>query len=252
MKPNKNNTVDKALSPEEMTILSNIQSLIQELVSMSGEKAQEPVKEIDDEEKEMEKADMSGTGKENKEDEYLKEKKGKVKKEIENTPGEGPDAMSSAEDNVDENLPESTKDNVDDVAKALASAINLTLKSRKETKKSVNPVIQTLSDLTETVKKNSLDIESISNAVAKVLQGLGVDEQLNIAHKSLQNSSSKPIINTDNDATLKFVVDLINKAKDSNMEEGNKKGTTYQKNADIINKNLSDKNVLKALVGVDR
>lgn len=242
-----NNKVNKAMGEEEKTVLSNIQSLIQQL--LSANQGESEIAMNMDEKNKIQMADDNGEKKpdEKKED----EEKDKTEKAIETTPSEGPTASDKKENRIDDNLSESTEDNVDEVSKTLIKALSHVFKEGQVKKSQViiDPKVKALQDLTNVVKGLSENQNVISDSLTQLFQGIGLADQLKISKSvSEQNGLKKgaPITSTDNGKMF----DLINEIQKSLNTNKEKEEDHNLSNAQRVHKNLANADVLKQLTGV--
>lgn len=224
--------VEKALSPEETTALSNIQSILSEILQMGPaeeEMVEEPIAmaEEDEEDKDIEKAA----------EEDMDEEDDDVEKGLETTPSESETASDDAVTRLEEVLTEQTEENVSEVAKAL-----LTLLSPKKVKKSKKTPTSELTKVLETIvevqKSSQEQVSDLSEAFGNIIQGLGISKQIEVS----KSSKKKPAMDQDNQAVLA----LIQKALGVKKEEP-KSG--LRENSSVVRKNLGNIDVLKGLVG---
>ena len=257
----------KSLSPEESSIVSNLMSGLNELLSMSSSTdttgVQNPAPAG------VAGKDMTGTGTDNKDpnkekpetEEEKEEKARKAREEaiknISTTPAQSspqgtlaPTGSSPAVDQIDDQTGKEEEKNVEEVAKSLVQLLT-GIKKPQPVQKSVNPVIALLDGVVKAQQKQDQNINMLSDTIAKMLEGLGVVKQMEAVKKDLtkENSSSKPIINQDNEAVLKFINGLNSVVKKSqgNGEEEYKIGETeLNDNSKIIEKNLNNIDLIKA------
>ena len=251
----------KSLSPEEASIVSNLMSGLNELLSMNsstdttGVQNPAPAGVAG-------KADMANTGTDkedpNKEKvETEEEKEEKAKKNISTTPaqtspegGKAPTGSSPATDNIDDQTGKEEEKNVEEVAKSLVQLLT-GIKKPQPVQKTVNPVIAILDGVVKAQQKTSNDVEMLSNTIAKMLEGLGVVKQMEAVKKDLtkENSPSKPIMNADNEAVLKFINGLnsvVKKSQDNGNQEYKIAENELNDNSKIIEKNLNNIDLIKA------
>lgn len=198
MNPKKENKVEKVLSDQELSILSNIQSMIGELTNMNaGEQAGEAtgVEAPAEEEVAMQESpmqtdeDQDGT----EEDEIA------VKKE------EGPTADDDTETRISDNLPETTDENIDEVKKALLKILG---GEKVKKSKPVDPVLAAIEGLTKVVKSVYAENQQTQSAVANIIEGLGITEQINLS-QPVQKSKPAQSIDTKN---LDMFMNAVRKA----------------------------------------
>lgn len=223
--------VNKALSPEEQTALSNIQSILSELLTMSenggGMEAptEEPV-EMAEGEDVMTPEEESSEGKEVK----------MIVKGLEETPSDAATASDDTEERMQEVQTEQTEENVNEVAKALLEALG----RRNTVKKSapLDPTTKALNQIVQVVKAQNDRQSVLEETLSHVLNGMGVMKQLEVA-KSEQKK--QPIVDNDNQAVLKAIQSMLTVNKPEVQ--------TYESNSNIARKNLGSADVLKGLLG---
>ena len=230
--------VMKALSTDEMTVLSNIQSLIEQLMQASAGNTQADQSQT---------ADMSMQGQAAKSDEGYKESifdDGKAAKAIvSGTSDAATPEDSKAKDMIDDQLtPEPTEENLkSELAKALATIMAVSSKVKKsDAPKIDNSVVATLNEVTKALKAISDRQDVMAKAFGEVLDGMGVTEQVEIARKE-QDDKRKPIMNADGAAVVKFLADALNSVKKEaqpSNDETDINGNLISGNAHTIRKNL--------------
>ena len=225
--------VNKALSPEEATALSNIQSILSEILAM-GEGGGEEV--LAPEEVEMAEAE----GMETAEEEAAEEKEVKmILKGIEETASDSATASDDAVKRMEEVQSEESEKNVNEVAKALILALGAgTVK--KSAKRQVDPVIEALGKIVAVQKSSQDQLDELSTAFGHVLEGLGVTKQMEVAKSQVKKDD--PIMN-DNQAIINVLKGLIN------PKEKEETSHVYKGNSSVIKKNLGNRDVLKGLLG---
>lgn len=228
--------VEKALTPEEATILSNISSLCQELVSMGGGEAPAP------EEVAMAEGETPPMAEE--EEAEGKEVKMIVKGQ-ETTPSEGATASDNTEERMSEVQTEQTEENVNDVAKQFTSLLMQMAGGnvQKSAPKEVNPIVTALSQMADVQKSTQDQLNDLSTALAHVLKGMGVTEQMEIA--KAEQKRTENLSNTSGNAeVLKAIQDAV-------MAMGGtvQKSTEREAPASTVHKNFGDRNILKGLLG---
>jgi hypothetical protein len=240
--------VEKALSPEEMTIISNIESMLSELKSYSGGgmgdmgnnqemAAQNPIMREDSEEK-------IGT---------TDEKEKAIDKDLTTTPSDSATASDDAEERIEETQTEITEEGVDEVAKQLAKVLR-GIRPVSKSKPKTNPIIKTLSDMVKVQKSNQDELIELKEAFKGLAEGLGVIKQMEIAKSETNTNKSNPITSSENTKTIEFINSLQEIVNKSNKkEEINKKESgvrPWNANQKIIRKSLNNRQVLKGLLGV--
>jgi len=243
MKPVNNNQVQKALSPEDMTILSNIETLMAQL--KAGGAAEEPVAPAGPED---ETAIMAQDGAMDEEPVIDPEKKNKkveltiVDKAADtNTASDGATASDDTEARIkDVQTEESLKEQAA-VGKGLIDYLSNFIKKSKTTEQ-VHPVLQSINDLALVVKNMHDNQIEQANAMKGILDATGITKQMEIAEKSLQEKQKKaqPVIGASAQQIVDLLAAVVNKTQNTNQEQ------MYSPSA-IVNKNLADIEVLKAL-----
>ena len=199
--------VTKALSPEEKTVLSNIQSLIGQLMQTSESVEAAAPPEEPPVEKPIDGIKKETTTVEDKppfDDDKKKEKKSVKKDEVTTTSEGVTPEDASAEEITDRDLTETTDESL---AKAI---ITIAQKMQKSTvkKAAVNPVIEALSGLTIAIKSIADRQDDMDKGMTSLLTGLGVTEQMEIARKSTERV---PVVNNDNDRLVKALEAIAGK-----------------------------------------
>ena len=194
------NKVEKALTPEEETILSNIESLVVQLKQMNAGEAAEIIEEPEE---------IAMSKQEEEEDE-------KMEKSIETTPSEAATASDDAEERIDETQTEQAEEAVQEVVKALLQAVN---KSKKPVKKSANALlIDAIKELTEVQKSSQERVGMLETAFNNILEANGIVKQFELAKKS---ESSQKVAKTQDAKNQEF----MNQLKDFfNLESKVEKG----------------------------
>ena len=206
--------VEKALSPEEMTALGNIQSILSEIMQMNPEAGME------DQTQEFAKT-------EDEDDD--------VEKTLETTASESGTASDDAETRLEEGQTEVSEDNAETIAKAIASI----LKPAKVEKKK-DPLHDVLLEMAKVQKSSQEQVLELSEAFGNILSGLGIAKQIEIAkeEKKVVDPSSE-MANTE---LLKFL-------KESMGQSTVVKEEPVLTNGQKVHKNLNDRNVLTAMIG---
>lgn len=223
--------VEKMLSPEEATMLSNIQSLVGELLNASsGAPAQEPVMET------MKEEDKPEFEKPKEED-----KKEDVEKELETTPSDGPTASDDDKKRIDENQTEITEENVDEVSKALVKLFNIANPKKEVVKSELGQVVDAINKMVEVQKGQNNKVNELETAFSHLLEGFGITKQMEIAKS--EDITKKPIVTNDNDRVIKAIANVLENAVGKNTEE-----EVPKSNAQIIRKTLGNPNFLRAAI----
>lgn len=265
---NKSKKVKKMLSPEESTALSNIQSIVSELLQMSSGggspdmMAEEEVAMADDMPMEDEEEYLVEEGAD--EDEYMEDEEyqeddnqgkevkmivknlGKILKGLEETPSDAATASDDAEERIDEVQTELSEENLQEVAKAIALLLRGGKQVKKSTPKGSN-LERILSKLVEVQKSNQSDMNEMATSFAHVLEGLGISKQLKVT--KAEDSKVKQINKAGNEELLNFLQTFVNKSEETKSNTDSSQETTPQSQGNQVRKNLADANVLSALVG---
>jgi hypothetical protein len=219
--------IQKELSGDEKTILSNIQSLLNEILQMNmgesmGMEEETPIMEEMSEDKVMRA--------EEEEDE-------EVKKGIETTQSNSSTASDDAEERISETQTELTEESVQEVAKAL-----LGLQKKKQVKKSANEqLLEAVESLTKIQKSNQQEMQEMQTAFSHMLDGLGISKQYEIAQKSHADKRVNKSITNENEQLLNFIKKSLGQDK--------KESNDYMSNSQRVKKNLADANVLNGMLG---
>lgn len=232
------NTVNKALSPEEMTILSNIGSLLDQLKQMSsGDGIVEP--------EEVTEAEDKPDNETTPEEDSLNGKEVKmIIKGTENTPSDGATASDDAEERMDEVLPDLTEENVSEVEKAFKLILSHLPKTVKKSqpKQTVSPVVTLLNKMVDVQKSTQDQIGEIEEALGHILNGIGITKQFEVSKP--KQDDPKVINKAQNDELLSVLKSLV-----SDKKESEKKNDPRMSQISHVRKNLSDARVLAGLVG---
>jgi hypothetical protein len=219
--------INKALSQEEMTLISNMKSGLDQLLQMQTASSPVDQTQIAQESINKESVDEMETP---PIDDKKKEDMEKAKKAIETTPGDQPAAQDPAEDRIDEVIPEASEEKLNEVAKALLKIIN---KSQTKVQKSeINPVVSVIDKVVKTLQTQDEKINSMANAFEQLLDGLGVSKQIEIVQKS-QQPERRPIMNTDKNEVIKFLSDALSQVKKEEKSD-------QPNQSNVVRKNLSD------------
>ena len=216
--------VEKMLSPEETTVLSNIASMVNELMQMNQGVPAEEVTEAE-------------VNSEDTMDEATDEKEVKmIVKGLETTPSEAATASDDAEDRMDESQTELSEENLQEVAKA----INMILKGNKVKKsqpKENSQLNDILGKIVEVQKSSQESVNELTTAFGHVLEGLGISKQLEVT-KSIEERDDK-INKGSNEELLNFLKQITKSEEkaEPKMSQGNS-----------VRKNLANADVLKGLL----
>jgi len=223
--------VNKALSPDETALISNIQSLINELLSISsGSAGGAPA------------VNQEVASKEASPDAMTEEEKKKAEKEITETGTDASTASDNAKERVDGNQAMTDEENVKEVAKALLSVLG----KKEEGKKPIDPIVKTLGDLSFVIQKMKEDQGVIAKTLENVLKATGVIDQIQVIEKSTLAPENKNVdLNTI--AHVANLINQINKAQGNQTENTENIGDARKTNGEIARKNLANTSVLKSL-----
>lgn len=238
-----NKEVAKALSDEEMTILTNIQSLLGQLMTAS-----EAGTELEQSAQSLSTQKQEDGDKKNDDDDKKDDDKDKIDKGLETTPSESSSASDPAQERIDETQSPETEESVDEVSKAIATILRNGGVAQKK-KKPENPVLKAIEGLTGVVKNLQGNQSTLSTALEKILEGTGITKQLEIVAKEkgeFIKPQSAPITNIDDiQKTLAFAMEVnkVMKGEKTGKEEIDKKLSNQQ----IVHKNLNSRDILSAL-----
>lgn len=240
---NQDNSVMKALSPEEMTVLSNIKSSIDEILQMGGGSVMsaEPIQEKPEDQAMAEKKIDA----EEPAIEPDKEKKSIAKKGVVETPSDSATGDSPAEERMEEVLTEQTQDNKNEVARSLAIIAKKLL--GEEVKKSApkNPMVDALNSVAKAIENINKKVEIQGNVIEQLLDGMGISEQLEVVQKSQER---KPVVSTDNQQVVKFLQEIVGQVRKSEDAE-NDEGKLISSQSMKVNKNLKNPAMYQHLMG---
>lgn len=260
----RNRRVSKMFSPEEMTALSNISSIINELMQMGGNEGTPIVEEEEPSDPVAPKlpiknnqpdSDMSNT--DDSEDTEEKEVKmivknldtrlSKILKGLETTPSDSATASDDAEERIDEPQTELSEENLNEVAKTIA----LLLAGKSTVKKSApkSTALEQILDRLVSVQKSTQEgIDELSEAFGHILKGMGIAKQLEIS-KSEEDKKGREeqITKTQNEELLKFFQQIRNVTKDA--DNSGVKNVSGKSQTNEVRKNIGTREVLTALVG---
>lgn len=169
-----NNTVTKALSQEEQTVIANIKSMCDELLSMSPDQ-QAPA------------ADQTATP---------PQQTMTASKAVVSTPSEQVTANDDAEETIDGLIPEETDESLKQVSKMLAPLLIAMSKQQNKVVKSKDPLIEAVEGLTKVVQKTVENQNVLSETVGGLLDGIGITKQMEIVQKAKENKP-QPILSPD-------------------------------------------------------
>lgn len=222
--------VNKMLSPEEQTALSNIQSILSELLAMSdnGAPAEEP-------EVEMAEGEDMMTPEEDAADE--KEVK-MIVKGMEETSSDAATASDDTEERMSEVQTEQTEENVNEVAKQLVALLQQPVK--KAAVKKIDPTTQALNQIVQVIKSQNEKQSVLEETLGHILNSMGVMKQLEVAKAE---QAKQPIVDQDNSAVLKAIQEALGVPVHKAEHE------SYVSNSQKVKKNLGSRDVLAGLLG---
>lgn len=238
-KSRKSRTVKKMLSPEEMTIVSNIESMLGELSQMSpmGESPAmgEPAPVMEQEAPMTEEMAI---------DEETDGKEVKMILKGETTLSESATASDDAEERMEEPMTELSEENLNEVEKAFRTLMGAV--AQKNVKKSISnqksPIVQVLNKIVEVQKSNQNQVQELSNAFGHILEGIGVTKQIEAIPD--QNRNPKAINKNATEDLLAVLKSLTQGNSGVNKESSEPKS---QNNA--VRKNLGNRETLTGLIG---
>lgn len=205
------NRVEKMLSPEEKALLSNIKSMVTELEQLDGgEIAMADGDKID--------VDIMP---EEEEDKVVAAKS-----------QEGATASDDADKRKDEDLPDTTKENVDAV-KALVFRMDRKLRKSQTSDRSI---VQALDGVTKAIKIIAARQDEQELALKNLFEGMGLSEQI---EKSIKPKTEKPVQSTDTAKVLKELLGVADKVEKKEQP----------KTLGEVRKSLASRNVMTALLG---
>ena len=235
---NQNLDVNKSLTPEEISILGNIQSMVGELLNQSGF-AQQDVQQSAQQPEQPPAQTMKAEDSTKTTEEMQTSIEDEAKKDIVSTESDSSTASDNAEERIDEQMTEQTEEGVAEVSKALAEFLK-SYTVKKDPAKKINPVIGALGQLANANKSLKSEVLEVKNAMAQLLDGLVIIEQMK-SMKSQEIKSEPITTQTDAKDFIKMLVSElkgeVRKSEDENLN-----------NNQIIRKNLSNFDVLKGLI----
>jgi hypothetical protein len=196
-------SVQKALTPEEQTLVANIKSLLAELEGMQvGDETLDQEVEMEDEKPPFMPQEDEEGGED--EDEY------EVDKAIENASPDESTANDDAEDRL-EDVPEVDEGNVNEVAKAIARAMLGQKKVKKSAGGSVNAqIVQALGEVSRVMKSMQNRVQSQEQVLSEILEGLGVTQVSKPT--SVRKSQNRPVQSMDGEFVNEVAKALIEAA----------------------------------------
>lgn len=212
--------VRKQMSPEQASLLANAKSLIEEIEAMqSGEVAEPELEEVE--------MQLDEDEKKKRDEEYTEKSKGTTVLKQES---EGSTASDDAEEIV-EDLPEQTEENVDEVAKAIVGMLQKAPinKSGSQTR------LDNLSDnktfmvafnaLTKVVKSLAENQNDHDVALSNILEGLNVADTVRTEAKKTE---AKPVVTSDLGNVLTEITKSLQSLKDQKSAEPEQKNDRTQ------------------------
>jgi hypothetical protein len=173
-----------------------------------------------------------------------------MQKTLDQTPSEGVTANDSAEERADEAASDTTEENVDDVAKALA----VILKQKMDKKHSAKPKIQksndneVLAEMTKVLKQlaqNQNEMQQkqsdTETAIMNILKGLKIADEV---EKSIQ-PENKGLNNPKDNEQVANLLKALTKGKEKEEDTD-----SPYKRSEYVQKKLRNPDILKALTGV--
>jgi hypothetical protein len=219
--------VQKALSPEEMTGLSNIVAICQEILQ-SGKAAEQTPAPVPEQ-----KATMSQYDNPDEEKKKPEETSKEAKKAIETTPPDATDAGTPPETQEKEIETEETKRAVDEVAKMLLTALR-----PQKVQKAKDPVLSALENIALVVKQQSERQDLLATSFGQVLDGLGVMKQLDVAKAAQQKKETeyKPVQTIDTQKFIEGIAKALGStpAKQENKVEKSQSEKVLDETGDIL------------------
>ena len=231
--------VNKALSPEEQTALSNIQSILSEILAMNEGAEPQSVEMAEPQGMPPTPEQQEEEGKEVKM--IIKAFKEMAKKSMEETPSDAATASDDAEVRIDEVQTEQTEENVNEVAKAIMMLLGKNGHVQKS--KSSDPTISALNEIVKVVKAQNERQGVLEETLGHIMNGMGVMKQFEVA--KAEQKKNQPIVDQDNQAVLKAIGDALGiKATGTSVQKSD-----YMSNSQVVKKNLGSADVLKGLLG---
>lgn len=260
-KTSNNRKINKVFSPEEMTALSNISSIINELMQMGGNDNNSSIveEELEDNSNVVSNppARNDQTPSDNTEENEEKEVKmivknldlklQKILKGLETTPSESATASDDAEERMDEPMTDLSEENLNAVAKTIA----LLLAGKTAVKKSApkRTALEQILDRIVSVQKSTQEgLDELSVAFGHILKGMGIAEQLEVTKsESDKQVREAQVSKSQNEEMMKFLKQIVDVSKSANNTEETKVSKSSPNS--IVRKNLGTREVLTALVG---
>lgn len=236
------NQVQKALTPEELTALSNVASQLQEIISMSSGETPETKAQVEP----PKTQDMTNPG-------------NQANKELVNDKSDGPTPNDKADRQIED---QGEPENSQDIAKAMKiiASIGKAIENSKVEKAQSQPaprseIVQAIESLAQVVKSSVGQQQQMAEAFSGLLEGLGVTKQMEIVRKAEDENKPKPIATGDYNILAKFLAGEIEKSQSARAENTNQGMSSqygvdgqYQFNSEKIRKSLADRHVLEGLI----
>jgi hypothetical protein len=240
-----NNQVMKALSQEDLTVIGNIKSLLDELIQQGGGMAMDTTKADTETATDVQDPAVIEAQKAAEPE----DKKCEAKKGIVETPSDAATGDSPAEERIADVIPEETSANVDTLARAIAKAL-LGSGSKAVQKAESNPLVSVIQSLTESQKAINNKVDTVAKAFDQFCEAFGINEQLEIAQKAaLPEKNRKPIVSTDNDEVIKYLAGILNTVQKGEGNVGNNVTGPLSSNAQQVRKNLLNPAMYSHLLG---
>lgn len=229
------------LSPEERNLLENAKALISEIESMQeGEGTMDAEYNV-----EMQDGENEDDYKKRQETEDYKKAAGKAA--VKKQESDGSTASDTA-DEIVEDLPKQTEENVDEVAKSIVQIL-ATNAVQKPVQKSAKPkveqsdnkaVVVALNALTGVVKSLAENQNQNEQAISTILEGYGIVDSIKVD----KSANQAPVVNTD----LAQVLTEVNKSLKSLNQPGATPEPEQKNDMNSVRKTL--KETMPQLLGV--
>jgi hypothetical protein len=232
--------VKKMMSPEEQTILGNIQSLIGELlVPVAGGDDAAMMQAAKQEKEETDDYPMDEIEKAEDDEDVAAVDKG-----LENTASDSATASDPNEARIEETQTELTEESVNEVAKTLMKVFEHFGKSDKPVAKTeLGQLVDAINGMVQVQKGQSEKVLGIETALSHIIEGSGIAEQMGIT-KSVEEK--KPVVTHNNEVVAKAIADVLGSAI------GNKTqapvDNSMNSNSSIIRKTLRSPGFLHAAI----
>lgn len=239
-------TVNKALSPEEATVVSNIQSMLDQLLTMGGAGAPDAPAEPTAPVPPVAMACNPDTMKAAEDSASIDEIDPTIGKGIETTESDSATASDDATPRMEEPQTDPSMENVDEVAKAFLSLIQKGM-VKQPVQKQVTPLMATLQAVQKVVdvqKAQAAKQIELETALHGILKGLGVTDQLDIAKSRMVKQP--PITAQDNEATLNVILKALAGSQGQNQTTQN--STVRKSNHEVVRDNFGSLPVLTGML----